>query len=171
MNNPQTLQCPNCMCQARNIYCHKYTLLDFTSNKHISQDCLQIQDKSTNETTHPAPICVQIQNNSSNNPTPPESKWCDWAMGAFSHMGHDTPYQEQCISFRMKMVTCQHIGCSTKLHPLCHINWLKRHCYKPPSQHFCWQHSDCYQLWVCFKANKIPHSQNGCISGSDRAAG
>ena len=45
------------MCQAQNIYCHKYTPLDFTSNTPISQDFLQIQDKSTNET---ATLCQSV---------------------------------------------------------------------------------------------------------------
>ena len=95
---------------------------------------------------YPATTWVQTQNNSSNNPAPPESKWCNWAKGSFSHTGHDTPHQEQCFSFGMRMVTCQHIGCSTKVHPPCHIDWLKRHCYERPPQHFCRQHSNCYQL-------------------------
>jgi hypothetical protein len=102
MNNAQTLQFLNCMCQARKIYCHKYTTLDFTSNKPISQEFLQIQDNSTNETAHPASICVQTQNYSSKDPAPPELKWCDWDMGSFSHTGHDTPHQEQCFSFGMR---------------------------------------------------------------------
>ena len=109
-----------------------------------------------------ASICVQTQNNSLNDPAPPESKWYDWAMGSFSHTGRDTPHQEQCYSFGIRMVTCQHIGCSTKVHPLCHINWLKRHCYKQPSQHFCWQHSNCYQLWV--RMGALQGKQNSAFS-------
>ena len=136
-----------------------------------SSSSKQRQSKSTNETAQTASICMQTQHDSSNNPVPPKLKWCDWAMGSFSHTGHDTPHQEQCIGHGMKMATCHHIGCSTKVHRLCHIDWLTRHWYEPPPQHFCRQHSNCYQLWRRFRANIIPHSENGCIPGSELAAG
>ncbi len=116
-------------------------------------------------------ICMQTQNDSSNDPAPPKSKWCDWAMDSFSFSGLDTPHQERCIGHEMKMVTCHHIGCSTKVHRLCRIDWLTRHRYEPPPQHFCWQHSNCCQLWRRFRANKIQRSENGFIPGSELAAG
>ena len=100
-----------------------------------------------------------------------ESRWCDWAMDSFSMTGFDTPHQERCVGVGMTMKTCTIEGCSTNVHPFCHIDWLREHCYfpPPPGQHVCRQHSNSYQTWVRFKAGEIPRSQNGCIPGSAAA--
>ena len=141
-------------------------------NASSSSSSKQRQHKSTNETAQAASICMQTHNDSSNNPVPPKSRWCDWAMDSFYHTGCDTPNQERCIVNGLPMKTCTHIGCSTMVHPPCHVDWLTEHCYMlpPPGQHVCRQHSNSYQLWVRFKAGKIPHSENGCIPGSAAAA-
>jgi hypothetical protein len=133
----------------------------------------QGQNRSTNETAQAASIDMQTQNDSSNNPAPPKSQWCDWAMDSFSHTGLDTPHQERCIVDGLPMMTCTQLGCSKMVHPPCHVDWLRKHCYSLPPRglHVCRQHSNSYQRWVCFKAGKIPRSENGCIPGSAAAEG
>ena len=100
-----------------------------------------------------------------------KSRRCDWAMDSFSMTGFDTPHQERCVGVGMTMKTCTIEGCSTNVHPFCHIDWLREHCYfpPPPGQHVCRQHSNSYQTWVRFKAGKFSCSQNGCIPGSAAA--
>jgi hypothetical protein len=143
-----------------------------SSSTVSSSSSKQQQNKSTNETVQAASIYMQTQNDSSNNPAPPKSRYCDWAMDSFSHTGCDTPHQVRCILDGMRMMTCTHIGCSTMVHPPCHVDWPRTHCYMLPpcGQHVCRQHSNSYQLWVRFKAGKILHSENGYNPGSAVAA-
>ncbi len=97
---------------------------------------------------------------------------CKIVIGLWIHFLIQAVILHQCIIDGMRMMTCTHIGCSTMVHPPCHVNWLKRHCYMLPpcGQHVCRQHSSSYQLWVRFKAGIIPGSENGCIPGSEAAA-
>ncbi len=41
--------------------------------------------------------------------------------------GFDTPHQERCVGTRMTMKMCTIEGCSTMVHPFCHIDWLSMH--------------------------------------------
>ncbi len=145
-----------------------------SSSTVSSSSSKQGQNKSTtNETAQAASIDMQTENDSSNNPAPPKLRWRDWAMDSFSHTGLDTPHQERCIVDGLPIMTCTHIGCSKLVHPPCHVDWLRKHCYllHPCGLHVCWQHSNSYQRWVRFKAGKIPRSENGCIPGSATAEG
>jgi hypothetical protein len=145
----------------------------FSSSTVSSSSSKQGQNKSTNETAQAASIDMQKENDSSNDPAPPKLQWCDWAMDSFSHTGLDTPHQERCIIDGLPMMTCTHIGCSKMVHPPCHVDWLRKHCYllPPCGLHVCRQHSNSYQKWVRFKAGQIPRSENGCIPGSAEAEG
>jgi hypothetical protein len=126
------------------------------------------QNKSTDETAQVASIYMYTQNDFSKDFASEKMQYCDWAMASFSMTGFDTPHQERCVGTGMKMNTCTIEGCSTNMHPFCHIDWLREHCYYPPprGKHVCRQHSKCYQRWVLFKAGKILRSKNGCIPGS-----
>jgi hypothetical protein len=100
-----------------------------------------------------------------------ESRWCDWAMDSFSWTGYTTPHSERCIGQGFTMKTCTIEECSMMVHPFCHHDWLRRHCYYPHARgnHVCRQHSNSYQRWVRFKAGKIQQSENECIPGSATA--
>jgi hypothetical protein len=111
---------------------------------------------------------MHTQNDFSKDLASAKLRYCDWAMDSFSMTGFDTPHQERYAGTGMKMKTCTIEGCSTNVHPFCHIDWLREHCYNPPplSKHVCQQHSNSYQKWKRFKAGKIPHWQNGHIRES-----
>ena len=72
--------------------------------------------------------------------------WCDWAMGStFSQSGFGNPHEEWCTCQGIRLINCQHEGCSLMVHTLCQHDWLRWHCYKLTLQHFCQQHNKDYQ--------------------------
>jgi hypothetical protein len=59
--------------------------------------------------------------------------FCDWAMGKMSESCYKNPHQELCeekiFGAKMsKMLHCAHKGCKVRVHSICQIDWLKRHC-------------------------------------------
>jgi hypothetical protein len=132
----------------------------------------QGQNKSTDETAQVVSIYMHTQNDFLKDLASANSRYCDWAMDSFSMTGFATPHQERCVGIGMKMITCTIEGCSTNVHPFCHIDWLCEHWYYPPplGKHLCRQHSNSYQRWKSYKAGKIPSWQKGCIPGSAGAS-
>ncbi len=110
-----------------------------SSSTVSSSSSKQGQNKSIDETAQVASIYMHTQNDFLKDLASEKLRYCDWAMDSFSMTGFDTPHQERCVGTQMPMKTCTIEGCSTNVHPLCHIDWLHLHCYyRPtPGKHVC----------------------------------
>jgi hypothetical protein len=81
--------------------------------------------------------------------------FCNWAMGKTSESCYNNPHQERCVekmcgAKMSKILHCAHKGCEVRVHSICQIDWLKRHCLEVNHDDliFCRQHNECYQNYV-----------------------